>query len=192
MSSIIHHKSTVKAVITTVICILLMSAFPWNAQAQERHNMLHRLDSLLSIRYMRADIDTHYIMRPPTKWTIRGHLNVSGAKIMAEGVNDGRRLASELKADYKKTLSMGVSYMGIALNFALNPAKLLGRYNDYELNINSYGKRFGFDVIYQNAHNFTGWEDVQGQERIELPANLLKLQTLNINAFHTFNHRRFS
>lgn len=192
MSSIIHHKSTVKAVITTVICILLMSAFPWNAQAQEHHNMLHRLDSLLSIRYMRADIDTHYIMRPPTKWTIRGRLNVSGAKIMAEGVNDGRRLASELKADYKKTLSMGVSYMGIALNFALNPAKLLGRYNDYELNINSYGKRFGFDVIYQNAHNFTGWEDVQGQERIELPANLLKLQTLNINAFHTFNHRRFS
>ena len=87
MSNIIHHKSTVKAVITTVICILLMSAFPWNAQAQERHNILHRLDSLLSIRYMRADIDTHYIMRPPTKWTIRGRLNVSGAKIMAEGVN---------------------------------------------------------------------------------------------------------
>ena len=87
---------------------------------------------------------------------------------------------------------MGISYLGISLNTALNPAKLLGKYNDYELNINSYGNRFGWDFIFQNAHNFTGWHDHEGMERIELPADMLSVKTLNLNAYYAFNSRRFS
>ena len=97
-----------------------------------------------------------------------------------------------MKAAYKSTLSLGVSYLGFSLSAALNPAKLMGKYRDYELNFNSYGRRFGFDVIYQDAHNFTGWHDHEGMERIELTDGLLKVKTLNVNAFYVFNSRRFS
>ena len=63
---------------------------------------------------------------------------------------------------------------------------------DYELNINSYGNRFGWDFIYQDARNFTGWHDHEGMERIELPADMLSVKTLNLNAYYAFNSRRFS
>ena len=87
---------------------------------------------------------------------------------------------------------MGVSYLGFSLSVSLNPAKLMGRYSDYELNFNSYGRRFGFDIIYQDAQNFTGWHDHEGMERIGLPDGMLKVKTLNLNAFYVFNSRRFS
>lgn len=151
------------------------------------------MDSALTSRYNRnKGIDTAYILRPQTKWTVVGRINVSGAKIETEGIDNGMHFNSEMKADYKSTLSVAVSYLGLSLSASLNPAKLMGKYRDYELNFNSYGKRFGFDIIYQNAKNFTGWHDHDGMERIELPADMLKVKTLNVNAFYVFNSRRFS
>ena len=155
-------------------------------------NFFHRLDSVLTVNYRKGDIDTAYIMRPKTKWTILARHNVSGAKIETEGIDNGRHFKSEMTADYKSTLSAAVSYLGFSLSAALNPAKLMGKYRDYELNFNSYGKRFGFDIIYQDAHNFTGWHDTEGMERIELPADMLSVKTLNLNAYYVFNSRRFS
>ena len=172
----------------------MVSAFSNDADAQSHDKrVMAQVDSVLTARYYRKGaVDTAYIMRPQTKWTIVGRLNVSGAKIEAEGLEDRRHFKSEMKADYKSTLSVGVSYLGFSLNASLNPAKLMGKYRDYELNFNSYGQRFGFDFIYQDAHNFTGWHDTDGMERIDLPADMLSLKTLNVNTYYAFNSRHFS
>ncbi|MBQ6063937.1 MAG: DUF4421 family protein [Prevotella sp.] len=154
--------------------------------------ILHRVDSILTVNYRKGDVDTAYIMRPSTKWTVTARMNVSGAKIEAEGIDQDSHFNSEMKADYKSTVSLRLSYLGFSLSTALNPAKMMGKYRDFELNFNSYGRRFGFDVIYQDAHNFTGWHDHEGMERIELSDGLLKVKTLNLNAFYVFNSRRFS
>ena len=68
----------------------------------------------------------------------------------------------------------------------------MGKYHDYELSLNSYGKRFGFDFSYQDAKNFTGWHDHEGLDRIELSADILSVKTINLNAYYIFNARRFS
>ena len=78
------------------------------------------------------------------------------------------------------------------LSVALNPAELIGKYRDFELNLNSYGRRFGFDIIYQDAKNFTGWYQHDGMDRVELTDGKLSMKTLNLNAFYVFNSRRFS
>ena len=153
---------------------------------------LHRIDSLLSRRYYKDDIDTAYVVRPQTKWTVTARMNVSGTKIEAEGTDNGQHFNSEMEANRKATLSVGVSYLGLSLSAAVNPAKLMGKYRDFELNFNSYGRHLGFDIIYQDAKNFTGWHDHEGMERIELPDGLLSMKTLNVNAFYVFNSRRFS
>jgi hypothetical protein len=171
---------------------IMMVMIGADAQTQKLQRMLRHNDSLMTVRYRSGNIDTNYITRPTTKWTIVARMNVSGAKIETEGIDNGIPFKSEMKADYKSTLSVGVSYLGFSLNAALNPAKLLGRYRDYELNFNSYGKRFGFDIIYQDAHNFKGWHDHEGMDRIVLPDGMLKVKTLNVNAFYVFNSRRFS
>ena len=176
-----------KKILAIFLAVTGPLALPLPAQ-----NLFQRFDSVMTEKYRKGDIDTAYIMRPRTKWTVKARFNLSGATIESEGIEDGQHFKSEMTADYKSTLSMGISYLGISLNTALNPAKLLGKYNDYELNINSYGNRFGWDFIFQNAHNFTGWHDHEGMERIELPADMLSVKTLNLNAYYAFNGRRFS
>ena len=173
----------------------VLLAFASEAGAQSRHRQRREhVDSALAARYYRnvGDLDTAYVIRPQTKWTIRGRLNVSGAKIETEGMEDGLHFNSEMEAFKKTTLSVGVSYLGLSLSAALNPAKLMGKYHDYELNFNLYGKRLGFDFIYQNAKNFKGWYEKEGVERIDLPEDILSVKTLNINAYYAFNSRRFS
>lgn len=171
------------------LVVVALFALAGEAAAQ---NIFQRADSLLTRRYRKGGIDTAYISRPQTKWTLTARLNVSGAEIESEGMDEGYHFKSQIEADYKSTLSVGVSYLGFTLSMALNPAKLMGKYRDYEFNFNSYGRRFGFDVIYQEAKNFTGWYDRDDMQRIDLPPDLLSVKTLNVNAFYVFNSRRFS
>lgn len=103
-----------------------------------------------------------YIMRPTTKWTVTARANVSGSKIKAEGIDNGQHFNAEMEANKKATISFGVNYLGLSLSFAINPTKLMGKYHDFELNFNSYGRRFGFEFGYQNAKNFKGWHDHDG------------------------------
>ena len=175
-----------------VIIVLFCFLFTDEVKGQKILHMIKRTDSLMTARYRRSNIDTAYIIRPNTKWTLKGLFNVSGAQLEMEGMQMGKPFRSKMDAAYKKTFSMGVSYLGLTLSFALNPAKLLGKYNDFELNLNSYSNRWGFDIIYQDAHNFTGWHEVGRESRIDLPAHVLTLQSLNVNAYYAFNNRHFS
>lgn len=172
---------------TVLLMVISSLSLPLSAQG-----LFQRVDSMLARKYHKGNIDTAYIMRPQTKWTITARLNESGATIESVGMENGLRFKSEIEANRKATLSVGVSYLGFTLSAALNPAKLLGKYSDFEFNFNCYGRRFGFDIIYQDAKNFTGWYDMEGMERIGLPDGMLKVKTLNVNAFYVFNNRRFS
>ncbi len=158
----------------------------------QNSRIISRFDSILTQNYSKNDIDTTYLIRPKTKWTIRLRMNISGSDIKAEGYENDRRFVSKMSAERKGTISAGVSYLGFSLNMALNPAKILGKYHDFELNFNSYGKRFGFDFAYQDASNFTGWHKTGEAARIDLPADILTLKTLNFNTYYAFNYRRFS
>ena len=155
--------------------------------------MNNLVDSILTERYWRGDIDTNYVIRPQTKWTLMGRFNVSRSKISTIGEQEGKQFESEMKADYKSTLSIGVSYLGLSLNLSINPTKMLGKYRDYELGFRSYGKRFGFDIAYQDANNFKGWQEVNGDRwDITTSDEMFRLRTLNVNAYYVFNKHRFS
>lgn len=186
-----HRIVRIKRIV--LVMALIVGGVMTEVGAQSRaHHLITKVDSLLANRYYKANIDTAYIIRPLTKWTIRARVNMSGTMIRTEGIEQGAHFKSEMEADHKMTISVGVSYLGFSLNASLNPAKLLGKYRDYELNFNSYGKRFGFEFSYQNAHNFNGWHETDGQERVELPADMLSVKTLNANIYYVFNNRRFS
>jgi len=174
------------------VALLFCAGITTSVQAQKLWRMLLHNDSLLYSRYHRSTIDTMYMERPQTRWTVAGRVNMSGAKIKVDWTEDDRHFRSEMESAQKTTLCLAVSYLGISLSLALNPAKMMGKYSDYELNFNSYGKRFGFDFIYQNAHDFTGWHEADGSPRIDLPADMLKVKTLNVNAYYVFNSRKFS
>ena len=43
---------------------------------------------------------------------------------------------------------MAVAYRGLGLGLSVNPAKLAGKNQDYEFNLNYYSNRYGLDVVY--------------------------------------------
>ena len=179
--------------IRKLVLIMLILAGTQQVSSQKIFKINRLVDSVLSVRYHRVDIDTNYVVRPQTKWTLLGRVNLSGARISTKGVEEGRHFSSEMTADSKLTISAGVSFMGLTLSFAINPAKMMGKYHDYELGLRSYGKRFGFDIAYQDASNFKGWNEVDGvRQDVATTEDIFKLRTLNVNAYYVFNHRRFS
>ena len=177
---------------SAILIILFFAGVSTDAQAQKFKRMMHRIDSMLSVRYHRSDIDTMYITRPATKWTVRGRFNIFGAGVEIEGKELGKSFKSKMDADHKKTISIGVNYLGVSVSLSLNPAKMMGKYDDYELNLSLYNNRWGVDVSYQDAHNFKGWHEAEGSPRIDLPPEMLKMKSLNVSAYYAFNRRRFS
>ncbi len=178
--------------IAAMMCFLAGAWLPANGQTKKLWHMLKHADSLMMARYHRGSFDTAYITRPKTRWTLTGRINVSETQLELKGMEGNTPFRSEMTADYKSTVSFGVNYLGLAVSLSLNPAKLLGRYDDYELKLNSYGNKWGFDFVYQDADNFNGWYEGGTTGRIELPEETLKMKSINLNAYYVVNHRRFS
>lgn len=153
---------------------------------------LHRGDSLLTSRFLKANVDTSYIIRPRSvRWTVKVRENVSGAEIKTEGKRNGVLFTGEVKTDFRATMSFAVTYRGISLGFAINPAKLAGRSKDNELNLVSYGNKFGFDAAYLSSKTYNGTV-TSGDRKIKVSKGMVSQNAINFNAYYAFNGRRFS
>lgn len=153
---------------------------------------LHRGDSLLTSRFLKANVDTSYIIRPRgVRWTVKVRENVSGAEIKTEGKRNGVPFTGEVKTDFRATMSFAVTYRGISLGFAINPAKLAGRSKDNELNLVSYGNKFGFDAAYLSSKTYNGTV-TSGDRKIKVSKGMVSQNAINFNAYYAFNGRRFS
>lgn len=149
------------------------------------------VDSLLAAKYNKVTFDTAYITRPKERWTVKMLGNLSGADIRTNTKEGGVAHETKVMADFRGTLSMAVAYRGMGLSFSVNPAKLAGKNKDYELNLNSYSNRYGFDVVYLASKTYHGHMNL-GSGRIDIPKGMVSQNALNLNFYYVFNSRRFS
>lgn len=149
------------------------------------------VDSLLAAKYNKVTFDTAYITRPKERWTVKMLGNLSGADIRTNTKEGGVAYETKVMADFRGTLSMAVAYRGMGLSLSVNPAKLAGKNKDYELNLNSYSNRYGFDVVYLASKTYHGHMNL-GSGRIEIPKGLISQNALNLNFYYVFNNCRFS
>lgn len=152
---------------------------------------LHKGDSLLAGRYDRITYDTLYIHRPAGRWTVKFRENMSGSTLETSGKRDGTPFRAHVQSDYRATLSAAISYRGISLGVAVNPAKLAGRNKDNEFNLTSYGNKFGFDVTLLTSKTYRGHVSL-GSTRVPVSKGMVSQQALNANLYYAFNGRRFS
>ncbi len=153
--------------------------------------LLHAGNAILAERYQRINYDTAYIMRPPGRWTIKLRGNLSGAWIRTTGRNGEDQYHTEVESDFRGTLSMAVAYRGLGAAVALNPMKLAGKSQDYELNVNSYNNRFGFDIVFLSSKTYHGKASMN-DEVTPIEKGAIRQQALNINLYYAFNGKRFS
>ena len=149
--------------------------------------LLNGVDSLLRKMYNKVDYDTAYIGRSPGKIGLKAWANMSGARLRAIGNNT----RAKLRTDVKGTVSLEVDYYDLALELALNPTSFSGRNNDYEINFNFYPRHFVLDACYQMANTASGYIFHEGRSS-DVARGWLASKTLNIDAYYTFNYRRFS
>ena len=148
-------------------------------------------DSLLALNYRKKNLDTAYIVRPDGRWTVKLRGNLSGAKLHIASTSDGVRDEMTVRSEYRGTMSVSVLYRGLGLGVAVNPAKWVGKGKDYEFNLNSYGNRFGFDIVYLASNTYSGSRTVGGVET-SISSGMVRQKALNVNVYYAFNGRRFS
>ena len=150
-----------------------------------------RVDSVLSQRYYKTPYDTNYVVRPEGRLTLKVRMNQTGNSFHARGMVNDFYAKADLSTSHKTTFSLAAIYRGIGVGVAINPAKWGGAYKDYEFNLNCYSSRLSLDLSYQRSESLTGdmlFDEVP--KRLEQGDATMKV--LNVAAYYTFNHRRFS
>lgn len=172
-----------------VILILMVSA---NGFSQNKFKKLYlRADSILRERYEKVTYDTQYICRPNKRLLFRVRGNLSGNSIRYKNVQDGNDSHAHIATDPRGTISLGVSYMGIAAAYSINPAKISGKNKDYELNISASSNRYIIDFNYQKSNTLTGDISTKNGE-YHIDKDFLCMKMISITGCYIFNHRRFS
>ena len=189
-----EHSSLLRVMMYRFLLMISLFLVNGNVQAQ----VLQHLDSLHSKRYFSSSTDTSYIERPKERWFFRTRLNISGESLSSVGEYNGYTLDTDLRADNKTTVSWGVTYRGISLNLAVNPAHMKKKNCDFEFNMNAYGNRMGADIIYHQTKTMKGLiteTPISGTGdiiRVDWPAGTLDYTSLYINTYYAFSGKRFS
>jgi len=162
-----------------------------NVQAQFESPFLEKVDSFL-VKLQKTNTDTNYIVRPNARMTLKLYGNLSGANIFVRK-NHGEENAysANVGAQLKGTIAASVNYRGISLGMSFNPAHMFDWSSDFEINVNSYGNKFGADFIFHRSNSFSGNMKFDGSTR-EVESGQVKHQSINANFYYVFNNKRFS
>jgi hypothetical protein len=194
-----HHRT---CFVLQRFLLLLLMAWTFSPSADAQHDKHHHkadslrnvADSIVTMKYRDTKrYDTTYIRRPYTDWTFKLRTNLSGSSINTGSINDLHNNHGRVEKDLKASLAIAVVYKGLGVGIAFNPAKLIAKskYSDFEFNVASYGNKFGFEVVYSNANNYSGNIRIDGED-YPVHRKSIKLTTYNVNAYYAFNGRKFS
>ena len=173
-----------------IAVLLLTGSNEVCGQSRDKQIRTH-IDSALTARYYRIPYDTNYVVRPEGNLTLKVKVNQTGNDFHAKGTVNGIYSKADLHTSYKTTMSIDVSYRGLSASLSINPAKMSGAYKDYEFNFNYYSSRLSLDLSYQRSESLAGdiwFNDNPGR----LESGEATMKVLNVAAYYTFNHRRFS
>ena len=158
---------------------------------KEKHEEVRaRIDSAVTAKYYFVNYDTLYISRPDEAWMLRVRDNVSGSMLDISR-HSGPRADGRLRSGYKNTVSLGVSYRGIAAGVAINPMKFVGKGHNFEANVNAYANKYGVDIVYLDSKTLSGNTHF-GDEKIFVDEGCMDIAMLNVNGYYAFNGDRFS
>ncbi len=163
----------------------------YSKKLQKVDNKLKFIDNILAKKYNKVKYDTLFISRPPYRWTIKLRGSLSGATLQTLTNNDNTEEDTRLHSACRGTMSVGATYRGLGLSVSINPGKLAGINKDYELNLNSYGNKFGFDIVFLSSNTLKGYQEINGK-RTDIDKGTVSQDALNVNFYYAFNGRRFS
>lgn len=175
-----------------LICMLLcLPAQAGNRCRQRARYALSLVDSLLEA-YQKVRVDTNYISRPNTHWTLKVRNREYGNFVCIQGSTPTiEKFHSHINAPLKTTLGISANYRGLSVSLAMNPAKLLGDNSTRSFNTTLYNNRYGADFSASSTDNLTTnvW---MGGEKWDMKLTDSHLQQLSAMAYYVLSGRKFS
>ena len=172
-----------------IVATLLMSCL--SSVAQEG-NLLQRAGALWERHYRGAEVDTSFVMRPSTRWTLKGRMQMSSYVLSTNGSYNGTHFSSSLGTDVSAKVSLSASYLGLTLSASVNPQRLFGDGHDYGISLNYYGRRFGAEFAASISQAPQGWVQMGEGDVTPLALNNLLQAHFRMNLYYIFNAKRFS
>ena len=160
------------------------------ATPEAKQSLAKRLNKKLTKSYYKVKNDTNYVVRPKEKWLFRLMGNYAGNYIHAKGTVNDVYSKYDLHTRRNTSISLEVNYCDLAVALSLNPDKMRGIYDDYELNLEYHGNMISADFNYQRATSLTG--DIKLGNIDHLDEDGLRMNVVNASAYYIFNHRKFS
>lgn len=182
-------------IVTALLCAVMVEtgaqpAATTDSVGQEKLSLQKRFDKKLATKYYTSKYDTNYVVRPKEKWLFRLLGNYAGNYIHAKGTVKNVWSKYDLHTRRNTSISLEVNYCDIAASLSLNPDKMRGNYDDYELNLEYHGNKISIDFNYLRSTSLTG--DMKLGNVNHLDEDGLRMNVVNIAGYYTFNHRRFS
>ena len=157
---------------------------------EKKQSIGKRLDKKLTTKYFKVKTDTNYVVRPKEKWLFRLLGNYAGNYIHAKGTVNNVYSKYDLHTHHNASVGLEVNYCDLAVALTLNPDKLRGIYDDYELNLEYHGNKFSVDFNYLRSTSLKG--DIKLGNIDHLDEDGLRMNVVNASAYYIFNHRKFS
>ena len=191
--------------VRTILAVILISAVTVGADAQtaatdsltadtiaptHKQSLAKRLNTKLTKSYYKQKYDTNYVVRPKQKWLLRLLGNYAGNYIHAKGTVNDVYSKYDLHTRRNTSVSLEANYCDLAVALSLNPDKIRGIYDDYELNLEYHGNMISLDFNYLRATSLTG--DIKLGNVDHLDEDGLRMNVVNASACYIFNHRKFS
>lgn len=176
-----------------IICLLVccLSAVAQNEHKQMVKHVKSKVDSILDA-HIKIKVDTNYITRPATNWTLkvrtRGYLKF--ISMSGEFDNMGK-FQSQINSPLKTTIGICANYRGLSATLSVNPAKLFEKNSSRDLNLSFYNNRYGADFSYLRTEDLTTKVSIR-DEKLEIKLNDSYLRQISASAYYVFNGKKFS
>ena len=149
-----------------------------------------RINKKLTDIYFKSVYDTTYVVRPKQKWLFRVLGNYAGNAIHAKGTVNDVWSKYNLHTHRNASIGLEVNYCDLVVSMSINPDRIRGLYDDFELNFEYHGSKFSIDFSYQHSTSLSGKIKLGNIDHLNEDG--LNMRVVNFAGYYTFNHRRFS
>lgn len=156
-----------------------------------QNHLINRVDSVIDKYKPKAHFDPTYLSQPDTKWTFQLRTNISGTTFHTDTHFHDETQQVYMKSHRRLTLGVSGSYRGLSASLSMNPAKLIGRQTDYELNVRAYGNKFGGEIMGVSSKTMSG-TFLQEEITSRINGGVAFHNALYLNGYYVFNNKRFS
>ena len=133
--------------------------------------------------------DTLFVQVPKQHRAIKGFMDFSGSSIQFKGSYEDDKFTIDLRSPFLVKQGFAFTWRSITLSLGFN---LFNKPKNYfKIGLNSYGKKFAFELGFKTDKNFQGtqlFDDI----RTAIPSESLKHTALTGDVYYIFNGNRFS